>query len=243
MATKLYFNSQEAPSLKPTAFSGDWTHTTDASSGLSSFVRRMSTTKAGTPMVDLGVQGDGADHLVLGHTLCVQLVSAPLAAQTITNNRIKIQARYRHPNSASNETISMKLFLIDGNGVAGSTLMALTNVANTGVPPEFVVAPTTHTNRSFNVVMTAGPVSASLNDRIVLELGCGGTPIAGAGTNGHNCGLIIGDDSGTDLPEDETTTAANNPWLQFGTDTITFLSELAPPPLMHRPHRFFNRRF
>jgi hypothetical protein len=47
-------------------------------------------------------------------------------------------------------------------------------------------------------------------DRLVVEFG-GGRALSWTG----DFAISFGDNSGTDLPEDDTTTAANNPWLEF----------------------------
>jgi hypothetical protein len=54
-----------------------------------------------------------------------------------------------------------------------------------------------------------------------MEVGLGGDPDA---DSNHESWISIGDDSGTDLPEDDTTTAANNPWVEFA-NAITFQTD------------------
>ena len=61
-----------------------------------------------------------------------------------------------------------------------------------------------------------GAVTALAGDRIVVEIGfsntTGGTSITGT--------LNFGDDSATDLGDNETDTAANNPFVEFSTEII-----------------------
>jgi hypothetical protein len=49
----------------------------------------------------------------------------------------------------------------------------------------------------------------------VVELGLGGTPTLQASIDGHNGEMSFGEAGATDLPEDDNSTVAINPWIQF----------------------------
>jgi filamentous hemagglutinin len=142
-----------------------------------------------------------------------QWVSAPIDAQTIGAQTIKIQARALEESSRANQVIALSVRVVSGDGttVRGTVLEArdASEVVNV------------LTNRGHSATSTS--VSASAGDRIVIEVGMGGDPTTGSGGDSHDGDMSFGDDSGTDLPEDNTTTAANNPWVEFA-NTITFAS-------------------
>lgn len=83
---------------------------------------------------------------------------------------------------------------------------------------ELGVSSSTLTNRRDTA--TSSSLTVEAGDRIIIEIGTGGNPNTGAT---HSSTISYGDDSGTDLPENDTETAANNPWVEFP-NTITFLT-------------------
>lgn len=172
-------------------------------------------------MTSFAVSYDAADHLVDGEALVIQFVSPPLAAQTIANNPIRSQYRGTEVNANNNQKPAYKLYLIDKTGaaVSGGTLHALKVSSN--LSGEFPTS--TLTNKSNDSTMTLGPITCSAGDRIVCEVGAGGLPTASGGVQGHNFTISIGEDSATDLANDETTTTADNPWVEFATDTLVFM--------------------
>jgi hypothetical protein len=65
-------------------------------------------------------------------------------------------------------------------------------------------------------------VSAGAGDRLVFELGLGGTPTSAGGVQGHNGTLRLGETGLTDAPANDTSTSTTeNPWLEFA-NTLTF---------------------
>jgi hypothetical protein len=235
MATRFYFSSVTAPNISAPAAEAGWGHSS-GTAGPNAL--RATTTKDGSAMTTMGHAYDSSDHIVNTDALGFVFISDSLTSQSIANNRIKAQFRCDEANVTGNNLfLTLKMYLISSAGAAGSTLMPLTRTSSL----EF--AQTNPTNRTFNVVMTGGPYSVADGDRIVIEVGAGGLPTSGVGTQGHNFEMSIGSDNATDLPEDETTTAANNPWLSFGTDTLTFRTGSTPFQTRAKPHRFFNRRF
>lgn len=157
---------------------------------------------------------DSANHPVNADCLAFQFFSPWLAAQTIASQTLSLQVQALETRTANNLFVSLKVYLVDKNGSirAGGTILALTR--------DNTVLTTTSTNRSFTG--TTSSVTCLDGDRIVFELGFGGTPTAG-GSGGHNAAVSIGEDVPSDLPVDDTTTALQRPWLQF-TNTLTFLA-------------------
>lgn len=144
-----------------------------------------------------------------------QWVSDPIAAQTISAQTIKIQMRCSEVNAKNNLFLTWAVYVFNN---AGDTLRG------TVVPLQRdgteVIASTDPATEAVNRgdSATSTQVISQDGDRIVVETGLGGDPALG-GT--HSGSIIIGDDSGTDLPENDTGTLPNNPWLQF-TNEITF---------------------
>lgn len=219
MATLWHLSSTQVPTVTPPTPS-DWGH---ADVSIYSVHRAYVGTADGSADTDLGGTYDVVQDLTNQDALFIVFVTDALAAQTILNNRIKAQFRLREGTAGDNLFLSLKAYLIDKNGaaVSGGTLMALTRTAT------LEASATALTNRAFNTVMTLGPIACSDGDRIVFEVGAGGTPTNAVGTQGHNCAVQVGGANGTDLPEDEAETLAKDPWISFGTNTLEFLKTVA----------------
>ena len=202
MATRFYLPASGSAPASP-AYDGAWDNTTDAAR------LPLVTTKTSTAMANAAISfSSTADVDILQR----QWVSEPLAAQTITAQTVKLQIRGWESNSKDTQytAICIRVVSNDGSTVRG-TLVSLTRDGT-----EFA---TSLTNRSWSG--TCSEVTASANDRLVVELGLGGDPWGNG--NASACYISIGDDSATDLPENDTETSAYNPWLEFAND-ITFAS-------------------
>jgi len=146
------------------------------------------------------------------NALSRQYISEPLAPQTITGT-IKGQIRAAQGLSAAadmNAQMLVKVVSNDGLTERGVLLpldnSALSSEYVTGVMYENRKFPLASASYALNSVVTQD------GDRLVFEIG----------TNAHNSvgnifthTLVFGDNSATDLPEDEATTAANNPWIEL----------------------------
>jgi hypothetical protein len=207
--TRYYMPSTGAAPVSP-AFTGAWNSTV-------TMVRR----KAVTARINSAM----ADHQITSgatapefHGL-VQYVSDPIAAQTISGT-VKGRIRASESGNSFDGTVAIGIYVYsnDGSTLRGTLFtMQAANSLVAGI--EF--AATTLTNRALmdvseNATLTLSSVAASDGDRIVFEIGIRDED---AGTT-RTARLNFGDDSGTDLPEDNTTTAANNAWLEFS-QTIT----------------------
>jgi hypothetical protein len=149
--------------------------------------------------------------------LARQLVSAPLAAQTISGT---VKGRIRVAEGGSTQNLRaqciIRVMSSDGLTVRG-TLYAGDVTTGFGNPTsEFAV--TTLTNRQMprGASQALTNVITQLNDRIVVEIGY--RKHAAVSTSAT---INFGDDSATDLAENETETTANNPWIEFS-GTILF---------------------
>lgn len=208
--SRLYLPSTGAAAVSP-AFDTEWELTTSATR-LAAVTTRISSAQATVYSGSIATQFDDG--------LCVQFVSAPIAAGPIAGT-LKGQLRASRTGSGGGASGGLRAQIVvrvvsnDGSTFRGTLYAGDLDVTNTTDPTSEFAG--TATNRAFprGGAVALSPVSAQTNDRIVIELGArrhGGdaTPI-----------LTVGDNSGTDLPEDETTTTAGNPWIEFSVDVFT----------------------
>lgn len=148
-------------------------------------------------------RGQSSASTALLNTIFGQWVSQPLAAQVIPAQTFKLQNRCNENNLANNLflCVVVRVCSLDGGTIRG-TLLAAT-VGATELPQ--LVA-----NRAISATTSA--LTVVNGDRLVVEIGNSGDPGAG----NHNSTHHFGDpNSGTDLPEDESTTTNDRPWCQF----------------------------
>jgi hypothetical protein len=150
--------------------------------------------------------------------LVAQYVSAPISGTPTISGAIKGQVRAFESNAAADLRMQCVIRVVsnDGSTVTG-TLIAASAAA---LSSEFNTA-----LRNIKIPLGGSTVPASVTaadgDRIVVEIGYRkheGATTTRTGT--FSLGAIAG---GTDLAEDETTTTANMPWIEFA-DNITFQS-------------------
>lgn len=141
-----------------------------------------------------------------------QYVSAPLVAGTLSGT---VKGQIRCGRTAGVGTLAVQILVVsnDGSTVRG-TALSVTASQLTSTPPRFEGS-SLDVNRklrdaSDNTSITLSSVVVQAGDRLVIELGC--RELASSGLNNAH---TFGDNSGTDLPEDETTSTANNPWVEF----------------------------
>lgn len=199
MATRFYLPSTSAaPPISPVG--SGWDTTADG------FVRRkMDTVKTSTAMTTHShTDADDTDNNCWFRQYISHRV---LAAQTIDIQTIKFQLRGRNPTSLNDQHLAWGLRVIGPDLTERGTILA------TG-RDDIQLAEGTITNRSFP--RTSSAVTALRGDYLVLEVGVGGNPAAG----GHDTDLSFGDDNASDLPEDNSTTTALNPWMEFANDIV-----------------------
>ncbi len=205
--SRLYFPSTGAAGASP-AFSGSWNGTSGADR-LACVTTRISS--AMTSKQSFSVAGTTEAFVAWR-----QYISAPLTAQTISGN-VKAQVRCSTNSGNMNGTLACIIRVVsnDGSTVRG-TILAMT-ATDDFTTYEFTINPAI-TNRKLRNVSEAASIALSSlaisdGDRLCIEWGfrqqatSSNTTRVGEG--------YFGDDSGTDLPEDDTTTAADNPWLEF----------------------------
>jgi hypothetical protein len=221
MATRFYLPATLAAPVAPPAPSGaDWGH-------INSVARQALTTPDSSTLATVAYTADAGDHLTAVNAHHRQYVTDALEAQTIAAQTFSAQLQSYELHANNNLFLTMKVYVVSNDGsTAKETLLAITQ---NGIE---VVGPNTVRNNSFSATLTAATLEAG--DRIVIEIGLGGTPgPAAGGTQGHNGQMRWGcDASSGDLPVDDTTTGTTyRGWVQFA-DTLTFQAGGAAGPLM-----------
>lgn len=210
MATRFYLPSTGAAAISP-AFSTRWE---DAAVGRNAMVKtrinsamtnRVTSTHPGTT--------SNQDYAAR------QYVYGPIAAQTITGT-IKGRIRALESSTSANVRAYMVLRIVDSGGTERAELFFGPDSTLTGNPTSEFAA--SLTSRRFpwntNVAILTGTLtsgSSLAGDYLVAEFG---GRFHNASLSGRTCTLNFGDDSATDLAEDEATTAAHNPWIELSFD-------------------------
>ena len=144
-------------------------------------------------------------------------VSAPLTAQSISGT-FKGQVRAVEGGTGTfNAVAQIKVYLIDGTtGAIKSTLYG----GYTGaLASEFFTSNLTNRKMPLGGSVALTSQTAVAGDRILVILGARFYALAGVS---YQLALISA--SSTDLPEDETTTTASMPWLEFS-QNISFSTD------------------
>ncbi|MDP9203647.1 MAG: hypothetical protein M3P26_17220 [Gemmatimonadota bacterium] len=205
MATRIYFPSTGAADITPAL--GAWDETAGAGASLKSVTTKISSAMASVTVA----KGTGATRaLVRRYVLDSQLAAQTISAGTITG-------QIRALESAINDNldlVSIRITVVSSDGgTLRGTILALGDYA---AVLEFG---TVLTNRTIADGDATTSVTAQAGDRLVIEIGIKNSTV-GTSVSGD---LSFGDNSGTDLAVDTTTTAANNPWIELS-NTITFLA-------------------
>lgn len=217
--TRFYLPSTGSAAVSP-AFDAAWEETGDADR------IKMVTTRISSAMSDKSI----TTLITAGDALCRQYVSDALEAQTI-DQAVTLYARANETLGTLDSTARAVVKVVSGDG--GTVRGTLLSLADYSSASEFN---TSNRNKAFIIGKGPTSVAAQAGDRIVLEIGFNhGAVISSAAIN-------FGDDSSTDLLQDEVTTAANNPWLEFS-QVLTFqaVTVKAPPPFQRRTHVISRR--
>jgi hypothetical protein len=146
--------------------------------------------------------------------LIAQYVTRPLRpGQTVTGAQsLKAQVRCSEVNAGNNLFLTLGIRIVNMlDGLVKKTILAVTRDA--------VEINTSLQNRQFTATSAATNYTTVEGDCLVIEIGVGGDP---ASSNTHSSALSLGDNAAADLAEDDTTTTANNPWVELVTDTLQF---------------------
>lgn len=201
MATRFYYGQNLPPEVSPTAASA-WDVTTSA------FFGNLNTpyfNDGGASNTRPGTGSANTNRLMSVHT------SKPLAAQIISGT-VKGQSRCNETNATDNYWPQMRIFVVNNLGTAvRGVLMELHSNA---ISSEFA---TSLTNRKFPLAalspVTLTSVVVNAGDRLVVERGWRQDT-----TSVANGVISFRSTSATDLAEDESTTTANNDWVEFSAD-------------------------
>ena len=208
MATRLYFSESRTVDISP-AFAA-FTET----DGM--LRREMTPHKTGSAMAN---HTTGQTATAGGSSQGIrQYISAPLAAQTITGGTIK--GTIRCLESAANDNIDavkaqLRYWDVSAGAFGGTSLLALNNYGpvaefNTSLRAKRIADGDTFTT-----------VTVEDGDRLVLDLGYTNTAVGTSITGTLN----FGDDSATDLGDNETDTTALNPFIELSVDLAWFLPD------------------
>lgn len=145
--------------------------------------------------------------------LWLQLVSPPLAAQTISGT-FKVQARAKDVNGSGDMRCRMAIRAVSDDGMSDLTVIAIGNygpntfVSATNRNKTFANGSTSITDFTVGDDVPVGP-GVPLGSRLVIELGF-------SNPSGDVISLDYGaPSSASDLPENETETGALVPWIEF----------------------------
>ena len=218
MATRFYLPETLAGQVTPPAPSGtDWEHVNTGPP-----VRYLLRGPDTSALTSTAYTPDAADHLIDQDACHRQYVSEALVAQTVSGN-IKAQIQCLEANAGNNLFLTLKVLVCTNSGGSTvGTLLAITRDTTTEIG-------TSLTNRNFpSTALTSTAVSTG--DRLVIEIGVGGLPVAAGGTQGHNATLRFGcNASSGDLPEDDTQTGTTyRPWIEISTN-LQFLADRVGP--------------
>jgi len=212
MATRLYFRYNQSPDVTPSSWSTGWNET-QASPVLSV----AECLKGSTTLTTFTVAtGTAAGPNFKGG---LRFVYGPLAAGSIgTGQTVKGVMRCAESNAGANATLAIAIKFIQSGGSDRSIALAVSASDNTAAtPPEMT---TSLTNRRFNDVNEATSIALSNvswndGDYLVIEIGARkGT------TTTRNLTFRYGDNSGSDLVEDDSSTSDYCAWIEF-TNNIT----------------------
>ncbi len=208
--TRLYFSASTAPSVSPSF--GSWGYTTEAGR-----YALLSAKVGGESLVTgtrIGPSATGVTQLDR------QYVSEPISAgQVFTSGStfLKAQLQCREYNNGDNTRSGLSVRIVSNDGATTrATLLATANYGLAGTT-EFVNSATLRNAAYANGDTVTASYTTVAGDRLVVEIGY--TNNAGSTVEGR---CRYGAPTGTDLPENETTTTATNvPWVEFS-NTITF---------------------
>lgn len=211
MALRLYLPSTGAAAVSPAFDSWDKTTGGDRIAAV--------TTKISSAMGNKTGAGSEAGK---NSRLARQYVSAPLSAQTISGTVKNYLRAFKATGESHKAHLSIRVCNNAGSSFTGTLLSLGEYGGNT------TFNSTTLRNKDFADGDSLSSLAVNNGDRLVIEIGSN----PGNGADG-SATFNFGDNSGTDLAEDETTTTANNPWLEFSM-TIAFFN---PVPMMMASYR------
>lgn len=208
MATRFYLSSTAAADVTPSGISSSswW----QVSTGYD--VRKMNTIKDSSTITS---KTSGVTATNGNSVLNRQYVSSPLAAQSIAVNTTALVALRGNISATAASNMIFRVTILTGTSTftifINSTLNG--NLGNTSYT-------TTLTNRtnSYNSVA----VTVNAGDRLLFEIG-----FLNNSSTSISATQSFGSSAGIDLPSDNTTTTANDSWIEIS-QTLLFQSASIP---------------
>lgn len=210
MATRFYLSATATPSITPGYAA--WTRTTEGAR------RYMYASKDGSVMTSVTTWANG-NAAANDSSLSRQFISMPMAAGVAFSTSDTIKCYARCYESGTNDNINRQPICVKVYSEDGATLRATLKALGHIGPNTTEWVALTATNKTFADGDTLDTNYTTVDgDRLVVELGgqvssAGGTSVTGT--------LSFGADAASDLGENETDTAANNPWFEISR-TISF---------------------
>lgn len=202
MATRFYFRATEAAAVSP-AYDAAWTNTASAARRALARSRLTADTIAAVGFTSFTA---GQDCIVR------QFVSEPLAAGNVfTGETVTAYARGRESDLDDNITSRIGVRVVSEDGATERAVLLA--VGHHGTGNEY---PTTATLRAWADDAALSSYVTQAGDRLVVEMGHGDT----AGTS-PSAVTEFGSSAASDHTENETSQAANNPWIEFS-NTLVF---------------------
>ncbi len=203
MATRFYLSATAVAPVNP-GFGG-WTRTSEADRRVMSPVKDNSTIASKTMWA-------GAAAAANNTCLNRQFVSGPMVAGIAFVTSDTVKCVVRSAESATNDNINrfptmLKVYSEDGLTLRATLLSLLHRGPNT---TEWIVTTLTNKRGLDGDVLGAGYTTVA-GDRLVLEIGGQVSSSAGTSVTGTQS---FGSSSASDLAENETGTAADNPWFE-----------------------------
>ena len=203
MATRVYFPETGAAPVTPPTIGAEWEHDNNVTRQL------IYPTPDSTTLTTTAYTPDAADDITDRDACHRRYVSNPLKAQTFGGN-VKGQFQCLEAHTNNNLFLTLKILVCTNTGSS----VVVTPLAITRDTTNEVA--TTLTNRNFPSTALSA-VACNDGDRLVIEVGLGGLPVATSQVQGHNGSIRFGTNaSGGDLTEDDTSTSTTlRPWVEF----------------------------
>ena len=214
MATRFYFDPTLVAPFTP-GFAA-WTRTSEG-------VRRcMGRGRYGTAMSSLTTWANAA-AAADASSLLAQFSGPPMREGIAFATTDTIKCYVRCMESAANDNINRQPICLKVYAADGTTLQATLKALGHYGPntTEWIAGTLTNKTLADGDVLGANYTTV-FGDYLVLEIGAQVSSAAGTSVTGT---MSIGSSSATDLGENETDTAANNPWFEISRD-IVFVDDL-----------------
>jgi hypothetical protein len=205
VARRIYFPSSGSPAVTPSTW--------NFANQINPVTLPASLTPTGTTMTSKA-EGTGTTNPTA--RAMGRWIIGPLKAQTISGT-VKGQIRGSESNAGGNASPALAIKIIQPGGADRAVLLAQTAADSATTGHEFV---TSLTNTKFETAAESASLalssqSATAGDYLVIEIG-----FRSATSVDRTITLRYGDADATDLPEDTTTTADNNPWVEFSATVL-----------------------